>query len=135
MIAHIQDMLRIGVDYQQSNWTRLLPRIMFTVNSNDASATGMSPFLVERGREPLVMLDRDKAIVSQQPKREDTKEFLERIWDIEEKVAENLAKAKDHAAKYHDRHRNRDAEAYEPGDRVWLSTKGITMPWDKERKR
>ena len=94
MIAHIQDMLRIGVDYQQSNWTRLLPRIMFTVNSNDASATGMSPFLVERGREPLVMLDRDKAIVSQQPKREDTKEFLERIWDIEEKVAENLAKAR-----------------------------------------
>ena len=127
-------MLRIGVDYQQSNWTRLLPRIVFTINSNEASATGMSPFFVERGREPLLPLDRDSAIVSQEPRREDTKQFLERIWDIETRVAENLAKAQEYLAKRHDTHRGRAAETYEPGDHVWLSTKGITMPWDKERK-
>ena len=59
---------------------------------------------------------------------------MERIWDIETRVAENLAKAQEYLAKRHDTHRGRAAETYEPGDHVWLSTKGITMPWDKERK-
>ena len=96
MIAHIQDMLRIGVDYEQSNWARLLPRITFTINNQEAQATGYSPFYVERGREPLLPLDSRSEIVSQQPMREDTKEFVARMWDIEAQVTERIAKAKEH---------------------------------------
>ena len=29
--------------------------------------------------------------------------------------------------------RTRDAHEYKPGDFVWLSTKGTTLPWAKER--
>ena len=97
-LAHLQDMLRIGVDYQQSNWTKLLPRIMFTVNSNEASATGMSPFYIERGREPMLPLDRNLAMMTQEPTREDTQQFLERMWNIEERVDEALRNAKEAAA-------------------------------------
>ena len=126
-------MLRIGVDYEQSNWSRLLPRIVFTINNQETRATGFSPFFVERGREPLLALDSDKAIVSQTPMREDTDEFLARMWDVESQVAEKIIKAKEFVRETGDK-RTRDAAPYSPGDYVWLSTKGITMPWDRERK-
>ena len=54
------------------------------------------------------------------------------MWDIQEQVLEKLYKAKDHMA-HHENKSTRDAHEYKPGDKVWLSTKGITMPWDKER--
>ena len=44
-----------------------------------------------------------------------------------------MAKAKDYMRAREDT-RRRDAVVFKPGDFVWLSTKGITMPWDKERK-
>ena len=71
-------------------------------------------------------------ITSQQPKREDTKEFFARMWDIQEQVLEKLYKAKDYMADVGGKY-TRNAHEYKPGDLVWLSTKGITMPWDKER--
>ena len=107
---------------------------MFTVNSNEASATGMSPFYIERGREPMLPLDRNRAMMTQETTREDTQQFLERMWNIEERVDEALRNAKEAAALRYDRDRGREATTYEPGDKVWLSTKGITMPWDKERQ-
>ena len=134
MIASIQDLMRIGIDYKQSNWTRLLPRIVFTINNLEARSTGFSPFFIERGRDPLIPLDRDRALESMAPQREDTQTFLERIWDIESQVTEKLMKAKEHQAQFFDKHKSRPATVFEVGDEVWLSTKGITMPWDKDRK-
>ena len=64
---------RFGVDYEQSNWAALLPRVIFSINNSTSSATGFSPFFVERGRDPLIPLDRDAAIMSRTPIREDTK--------------------------------------------------------------
>ena len=133
MIAHIQDMLRIGVDYRQSNWVRLLPRIVFTLNSNVARSTGFSPFFVERGREPLLPLDRDAAIRPAHEQREDTQEFLARIWDIESRVHEKLLRASEWSAKAGNA-KAREATQFHPRDKVWVSTIGITMPWDKDRK-
>ena len=43
-------------------------------------------------------------------------------------------KAKEHQAQFFDKHKSRPATVFEVGDEVWLSTKGITMPWDKDRK-
>ena len=134
MIAHIQDMMRIGIDYKQSNWVTLLPRLLFTINSNEARATGLSPFFVERGREPLLKLDRDKTITAQAPQREDTEDFLKRIWAIDKQVEEKLVATKEYQAAKWDKDVARKAHNFVPGDQVWLSTKGITMPWDKERK-
>ena len=82
----------------------------------------------------MLPLDRNQAMVTQEPRREDTQEFLERMWNIQERVDEALRNAKEAAALRYDRNRGREATTYAPGDKVWLSTKGITMPWDKERK-
>ena len=88
---------------------------------------------MERGKEPLIPLDRSQAIAPESVQREDTAQFLERMWDIEAQVAEKLAKTNDHYEKL-GKDRGRVAAPYKTGDHVWLSTKGITMPWDKDRK-
>ena len=82
MIRHLAEVLRMGIDYEQSNWAALLPRVVFSINNSVAAATGFSPFYVERGRDPLIPLDRDKAILDRVPEREDTREFVARIWNM-----------------------------------------------------
>ena len=88
---------------------------------------------MERGREPLLPLDRDATIRSSTNQREDTQEFLARIWDIESRVHEKLLKASEWSARAGDA-KAREAVQFHPHDKVWVSTAGITMPWDKDRK-
>ena len=61
-IAQLTEMMRMGIDCQQTNWASLLPRICFTINNSVAKATGVSPFFLEKGRHPLVPLDRQKIV-------------------------------------------------------------------------
>ena len=82
---------------------------------------------MERGRDPLIPLDRDSAILARAPTREDTKEFVARIWNIEAQVAERLAKAADYDALTMDE-KSRITKDVRVGARVWLSAHGITMP-------
>ena len=132
MIQHLQEVLRIGVDYEQSNWASLLPRVVFSINNAVAKATGYSPFYVERGRDPLIPLDQDRAIMDRVPEREDTREFAARIWNIEQQVSERLAKAAEHNRMSMDE-RARHMDGLVVGGKAWLSSSGITMPWDRHR--
>ena len=127
MIKHLTEVLRMGID-----WTALLPRVVFSINNSVAAATGFSPFYVERGRDPLIPLDRDKAILDRVPEREDTKEFAARIWSIERQVNERLTKASHHNMLSMDE-KARHLKGLKVGDKAWLSTEGITMPWDRHR--
>ena len=66
--------------------------------------------------------------------REEINEFVSRMWSIDDQVAEKL-RMTDAA---HGEAANRKRREVDPklrvGAKCWLSTKGITMPWDKERK-
>ena len=83
-------------------------------------------------RDPLIPLDRDSAIMERAPIREDTKEFVARMWDIESQVAERLALVAQHDALSMDE-KSRTMSGIKVGGRVWLSAHGITMPWDRHR--
>ena len=40
------------VSYNQSNWDERLPLIEFAINSHQSEGTGVTPFMVDMGREP-----------------------------------------------------------------------------------
>ena len=82
--------------------------------------------------DPLIPLDRDNAIMSRVPVREDTKEFVARMWNIEAQVAERLHKVAEYDALTLDE-RSRITQGIKVGGKVWLSAQGITMPWDRHR--
>ena len=59
-IAYVEELLRMGINYEQNNWSQLCPRIQHSINTSKSSM-GYSPYFVERGRHPLTALDRDVA--------------------------------------------------------------------------
>ena len=48
--------LRIYTDYQQSDWSKLLPLAEFTYNNSKHSATTLSPFFANYGFHPQMSL-------------------------------------------------------------------------------
>ena len=103
------------------------------MNNTKASATGLSPIFLEKGRHPLAPLDMLQ-IVKAGNAREEINEFVSRMWSIDDQVAEKLRMTD---AAYGDE-ANAKRRKVDPrlrvGSKCWLSTKGITMPWDKQRK-
>jgi len=48
----LEQFLRIYCNYQQSDWSRLLPLAKFTYNNTPSSTTGISPFFANKGYHP-----------------------------------------------------------------------------------
>jgi len=48
----LEQYLRIYCDYQQSNWSRLLPLAEFAYNHAPSATTGLSPFFANKGYHP-----------------------------------------------------------------------------------
>src|ERR1700722_9451076 len=57
MNREIERYLQAFVDYHQANWNHWLPTGEFTLNNLLASATGFSPFKLNKGRDPQTFLD------------------------------------------------------------------------------
>ena len=131
-IAHITEMMRMGIDYRQANWASLLPRICFTINNAVARATGVSPFFLEKGRHPLVPLDRLQIVQDNNTDAPvDIREFVAKLWVTEERVNEKMRMT---SSRHADKLRREVDDRIKVGGKVWLSTNGITLPWDKHRK-
>eukprot|EP01050_Picozoa_sp_SAG11_P005791 SAG11_NODE_421_length_9620_cov_10.014809_6_plen_160_part_00 len=56
-IAYVTECMRMSISYKQDNWSSLLPQVQFSINSSVAASTEMSPFYMEKGRNPIMMVD------------------------------------------------------------------------------
>ena len=126
--------MRMGINYQQDNWVSLLPRIQFTMNTTIAAQLGYSPYFIERGRQPSLPLDVDVATRQNREPPENTKDFTYRIWVLDDTLRERRQAIDIWRAKHADQRRRHVDERIQVGSMVWLSTKDITLPWDKERR-
>ena len=133
-IAHVEELMRMGINYQQDNWVSLLPRIQFTMNTTIAAQLGYSPYFIERGRQPSLPLDVDVATRQNREPPENTKDFTYRIWVLDDTLRERRQAIDIWRAKHADQRRRHVDERIQVGSMVWLSTKDITLPWDKERR-
>jgi len=52
----LEQFLRIYCNYQQSDWSRLLPLAEFVYNNTPSSTTGVSPFYANKGYHPKMHL-------------------------------------------------------------------------------
>ena len=50
----LEQYLRIYCNYQQDNWSKLLPLAEFAYNNAPHSTTGVSPFFANKGYDPLI---------------------------------------------------------------------------------
>jgi len=86
----LKQYLQFFVDYRQKNWTEWLALAEFAVNNKVHSATKMSLFIANYGRELRMGGD-----IRRKEKVEKATEFAERMKKVQEEAGATLKKAQE----------------------------------------
>ena len=84
----LEQYLRIFCNYQQDNWSELLPLTKFTYNNSPSATTGVTPFFANKGYHPNIAIYPERELASVKAR--------EYVIDLEELHAElrtQMAKA------------------------------------------
>ncbi|KAJ8456604.1 hypothetical protein ONZ51_g12023 [Trametes cubensis] len=60
----LEQYLRIYLNYQQDNWSQLLPLAEFAYNNAPSATTGISPFFVNKGYNPAISVYPERDLTS-----------------------------------------------------------------------
>jgi len=90
MNQELEQYLRFFVDHRQKDWPEWLASAEFTVNNKVHSATKVSPFMVNYGRELRIGGD-----IRKRGKVEKAAEFVERMKKVHEEVGVALKKTQE----------------------------------------
>ena len=127
-VAHksVQRMLRAFIDDHTENWDEILPNLEFAINTTKNSGTGVTPFFLHFGREPIMPIDAYLE-VTQLPKVT-TDEWVKQIGTERKETFEWVAqyradKTKKYAEKYNERHKSTNV-TFHVGDIVRIFNKG-----------
>jgi len=124
MNQELEQYLRFFVDHRQKDWPEWLASAEFAVNNKTHTATKVSPFMANYGKEVRMGGD-----IRKKGKVESATEFVERMKKVHEEAEAALKKTQEEMKRYADRSR-KETEKWEKGDRVLLSTKDLVF---KER--
>jgi len=124
MNQELEQCLRLFVEHRQKDWPEWLASAEFAVNNKAHTATKVSPFMANYGRELRIGGD-----IRKKGKVESATEFVERMKKVHEEAGAALKKTQEKMKRYADRNR-RETEKWKKGDRVLLSMKDLVF---KER--
>ena len=121
--------LRTYVDYLQTNWKELLPMAEFACNNAPSSSTKVSPFFATRGYNPRMSFDLKPVVKEprnpgEKVAREQAESFARKMKETWDFLQEQMSLAQTRMEHFADQGR-KPAPAYQPGDRVWLSSRNI----------
>ena len=126
--ATLEQYLRCFINYQQDNWSTLLPMAEFCYNNTVHSSTNQTPFYALHGYHPRFHVDvpRVSASTPLAHKR------LQSIKGTQEDLQFHIATAQESQAHYYNQDKLSQPD-YQPGDLVWLLRRNIktTRPSDK----
>src|SRR3979490_211141 len=60
----LEQCLRLYSNYQQDNWSKLLPLAEFTYNNTPNATTGISPFFANKGYHPNISIHPERDLAS-----------------------------------------------------------------------
>ena len=124
MNQELEQYLRFFIEHRQRNWPEWLAVAEFAINNKVHTATKVSPFMANYGKELRMGGD-----IRKKGKVESATEFVERMKKVQEEAGAALRKIQEEMKRYADRGR-RETKVWERGDRVLLSTKDLVF---KER--
>jgi len=126
--ATLEQYLRCFTNYQQDDWSSLLPMAEFSYNNTIHSATKQTPFFALLGYHPRFDVQVPR-VASSHPLAH---KRLSLLKDVQEDLRFHIALAQEYQQQYYDQH-HLPQPNYQPGDRVWLLRRNIktTRPADK----
>jgi len=128
MNQELEQYLRFFVDHRQKDWLEWLASVEFLVNNKVYTATKVSSFMANYGRE--LRMGRD---IRKRGKIESAMEFVERMKKVHEEARVVLKKAQEDMKRQADSGR-KETENWKKGDRVMLSTKDLVFKERQVRK-
>ena len=117
----LEQYLRMYVNHRQNNWSEWLAMAEFAFNNNVHTATKMSPFKANYGRELRMGFD-----IRKKEKNEKAEEFVREMKERHEEARATLVKSQEKIKKQVDRSR-KEVEEYRVGNKVLISTKDFSM--------
>ena len=117
----LEQYLRIYVNHRQNNWSEWLATAEFAFNNKVHTATKMSPFKVNYGKELRMGFD-----IRKKEKNEKAEEYAREMKERHEEARAALVKAQEEMKRQADRSR-KEAEEYRVGDKVLISTKDFSV--------
>ena len=124
MNQELEQYLRFFIEHRQKDWPEWLTAAEFVINNKAHTATKVSPFMANYGKEMRI-----GGNIRKKEKVESATEFVERIKKVHEEAEAALRKTQEEMKKYADR-RRKETEKWKKGDWVLLSTKDLVF---KER--
>jgi len=116
----LEQYLRMYVNHRQNNWAEWLATAEFAFNNKVHTATKMSLFQINYGREPRMGFD-----VRKKEKNEKAEEFVRQMKERHEKARAVLVRSQEEMKRQADRNR-KEAKKYRIGDKVLISTKDFS---------
>uniref|UniRef100_A0A803K8U7 Integrase catalytic domain-containing protein n=1 Tax=Xenopus tropicalis TaxID=8364 RepID=A0A803K8U7_XENTR len=117
----LEQYLRCYVSNNQSQWTEFLPWAEFAFNNATHASTGESPFYIVYGFHPRGFSFSKQ--FSAVPAANSMVEHFSKVW---QRIQNSLSSAVSTQKRAADRHRKESPE-YQVGDKVWLSSKNISL--------
>jgi len=124
MNQELEQYLQFFIEHKQKDWLESLVAAEFMVNNKVHTATKVSPFMANYGKELRMGGD-----IRRKGKVESATEFVERMKKVHEEVKAALKKIQEKMKKYADRNK-KETEKWKKGDKILLSTKDLMF---KER--
>ena len=116
----LEQYLRMYVNHRQDNWAKWLAMAEFAFNNKVHTATKMSLFQVNYGKEPRMGFD-----IRKKGRNEKAEEFVKEMKERHEEARAAFVKSQEEMKRQADRSR-KEAEEYRVGDKVLISTKDFS---------
>ena len=128
MNQELEQYLRFFIENRQKDWPEWLAAAEFAINNKIYTATKISPFMANYGREMRMGGD-----IRRKGKVKSATEFVEKMKKVHKEVEAALKKTQEEMKRYADRGR-KETEKWKKGDRVLLSTKDLVFKEKPSKK-
>jgi len=135
-IKVIEEILRGKVNYQQDNWVRELSAVEFALNNSVSVSTGLTPFKIETGRDPIVPLDLSSTLSARKTASKDklsaAQQLLLDIQSAHKTAHDNILKAQANMTRFANERRRLTSKLV-VGGKCYLKLTGIELDIFKAR--
>ena len=116
----LEQYLCIFCNYQQDNWSEILPLAEFTYNNSPSATTGVTPFFANKGYHPNITVFPERELASVK-----AREFIIDLEELHAELRNQMAAAQRHYQGPVDRRRE-PAPDFRVGQQVYVRTANIS---------
>jgi hypothetical protein len=116
----LEQYLRIFCNYQQDNWSEILPLAEFTYNNSPSATTGVTPFFANKGYHPNITVFPERELASVK-----AREFVIDLEELHAELRNQMAAAQKRYQGPADRRRE-PAPDFQIGQQVFVRAENIS---------